>query len=91
MNNSDGYSKNATVGDVLENIKKKLNDTEMRVIYGLIGSMGDCKMWEQKILYWRKRYEGSKAKYNKMKAERDYWQNLFQKCYKEELNGKNGT
>ena len=91
MTKIDGYSKDSTVGEVLENIKKKLNDTEMKVFYGLIGAMGDSVMVEQKILYWRKRYENSKAKYNKMKAERDYWKNLFQKCYKEELNGKNGT
>ena len=79
--------KDLTVGEVLENIKKKLDDTEMRVFYGLVGALGDSMMIDQKILYWRKRYEKSKAKCNKMKAERDYWEDLFQKRYKEELNG----
>lgn len=88
-----GYSQEGiTVGTVWENVEKKLNKVELETVYALfskaLSRKSKSKLPEnQQILYWRKRYLGAKSRCEKMKAERDYWRDLWQKDFKEAHNG----
>lgn len=77
-----GYNKNSTLGDILININKKLNAVENRVFLALVGgglNRFNKRTESEKVLYWRKRYLGAKSRYEKMKAEKDYWRERWQK------------
>lgn len=78
----DGYTPDTTTSTILYHIQQKLNPTEFSTIIGLIGAAFSGKIEERKenkkLLYWKRRYLNMKTKYEKMKAEKEYWVEQYQ-------------